>query len=125
VKFDTGYSDVITAAFPATNRLRPPSGNRSLIEERIAVKLNEKTKVQKWTHVPRFRIYDLRHIFGTRLAESGADPFTIMKIMGHSSISTSQTYVHPTPERLEDAFTSVQANTLRRRQDASAASAAS
>ena len=54
--------------------------------------------------ITRFRIYDLRHTFLTRLGEAGADPFTIQKIAGHASILISQRYVHPTPERLEDAF---------------------
>jgi len=54
--------------------------------------------------VPHFRLYDLRHTFLTRLGEAGADPFTIQKIAGHASILVSQRYVHPTPERLEDAF---------------------
>ena len=39
----------------------------------------------------------------TRLGESGADPFTIQKMAGHSSIIVSQRYVHPTPERVEEA----------------------
>ena len=51
-----------------------------------------------------FRLYDLRHTLLTRLGEAGADPFTIQKIAGHASILISQRYVHPTPERLEDAF---------------------
>jgi integrase len=51
-----------------------------------------------------FRLYDLRHTFLTRLGEVNTDPFTIQKIAGHSSIVMSQRYVHPTPERLEDAF---------------------
>ena len=51
-----------------------------------------------------FRLYDLRHTFLTRLGEAGADPFTIQKIAGPASILISQRYVHPTPERLEDAF---------------------
>jgi hypothetical protein len=38
------------------------------------------------------------------LGESGADAFSIMKIMGHSSVTVSQRYVHPTPEILERAF---------------------
>jgi hypothetical protein len=38
------------------------------------------------------------------LGESGADAFTIMKVMGHSSVTVSQRYVHPTPETLEQAF---------------------
>ena len=50
-----------------------------------------------------FRIYDLRHAFWTRLGESDADAYTIMKLMGHGSITISCRYVHPTPERLENA----------------------
>jgi integrase len=57
-----------------------------------------------------FVIHSLRHTFGTRLGESGeADAFTIMKIMGHSRITTSQKYVHPTPDRLERAFEALNA----------------
>lgn len=51
-----------------------------------------------------FRLYDLRHTFLTRLGEANTDPFSIQRIAGHSSIIVSQKYVHPTPERLEDAF---------------------
>ena len=40
----------------------------------------------------------------TRLGEAGADAFTIMRIAGHSSVTVSQRYVHPTPEGLERAF---------------------
>jgi integrase len=48
--------------------------------------------------------HSLRHTFGTRLGESGADAFTIMKIMGHSSVMVSQRYVHPSPESVERAM---------------------
>jgi integrase len=51
-----------------------------------------------------FVVYSLRHTFGTRLGESGADAFTIMRVMGHSTVTVSQRYVHPTPETLERAF---------------------
>jgi hypothetical protein len=40
----------------------------------------------------------------TRLGEAGADAFTIMRIAGHSSVTVSQRYVHPTPEGMERAF---------------------
>jgi integrase len=50
-----------------------------------------------------FVLHSLRHTFGTRLAESGADAFTIMKLMGHSTVAVSQRYVHPSPESLERA----------------------
>ena len=41
----------------------------------------------------------------TRLGEAGADAFIIiMRIAGHSSVTVSQRYVHPTPEGMERAF---------------------
>jgi len=43
------------------------------------------------------------------VGEAGADPFSIQKIAGHSSILISQRYVHPTPERLENAFAKLEA----------------
>jgi integrase len=49
-------------------------------------------------------IHSFRHTFGTRLGEAGADAFTIMKAMGHSTVVVSQKYVHPTPEAMERAF---------------------
>jgi integrase len=45
--------------------------------------------------------HSFRHTFGTRLGESGADAFTIMKLMGHSTVTVSQRYVHPSPESVE------------------------
>ena len=53
---------------------------------------------------PDFVLHSLRHTFGTRLGESGADAFTIMRLMGHSSVTVSQRYVHPSPESVERAF---------------------
>jgi site-specific recombinase XerD len=46
----------------------------------------------------------LRHTFLTRLGEAGADSFTIMKLAGHSSVTVSQRYVHPTSETVQLAF---------------------
>jgi integrase len=51
-----------------------------------------------------FVIHSLRHTMLTRLGESGAEAFTIMRIAGHSSVVVSQRYVHPSPESLENAF---------------------
>lgn len=50
-----------------------------------------------------FVLHSLRHTYGTRLGEGGADAFSIMRLMGHSSVTISQRYVHPTPEALERA----------------------
>jgi site-specific recombinase XerD len=56
-----------------------------------------------------FVIYSLRHSYGTRLGEAGADAFTIMRLMGHSSVTVSQRYVHPSPEAMERAVERLQA----------------
>ena len=53
---------------------------------------------------PRFRLYDLRHTFGSRLAMAGVDLPTLKELMGHSHISTTMRYVHPTPEHKRDAI---------------------
>lgn len=62
-----------------------------------------------------FVVHSLRHTFGTRLGESGADAFTIMRIMGHSGVTISQRYVHPSPESLELAFERLDEINQRRR----------
>ena len=55
-----------------------------------------------------FVLHSLRHTMLTRLGESGVDAFTIMRIAGHSSITVSQRYIHPTPEAVERAFERLQ-----------------
>ena len=55
-----------------------------------------------------FVLHSLRLMFGTRLGEAGVDAFTIMRIMGHSTITVSQRYVHPTPETMENAFVALE-----------------
>jgi integrase len=47
-----------------------------------------------------FVLYSCRHTYGTRLAESGATPFQIQKLMGHSSITISQKYIHISDEHV-------------------------
>jgi integrase len=51
-----------------------------------------------------FVLHSMRHTCLTRLGEAGADAFTIMKLAGHSSVTISQRYVHPTGETVELAF---------------------
>jgi site-specific recombinase XerD len=54
-------------------------------------------------------LHSTRHTFCTRLGESGADAFTIQRLAGHSSITVSQKYVHPTPTVIESAIGRMQA----------------
>jgi len=59
---------------------------------------------QVFSFPEKFVLHSLRHTFLTRLGEAGADAFTIMKIAGHSSVTVSQKYVHPTSGTVELAF---------------------
>jgi integrase len=65
-----------------------------------------------------FVIHSLRHTMLTRLGEAGADAFTIMRIAGHSSVTVSQRYVHPSPDSLERAFERLEARNAAKRESA-------
>jgi hypothetical protein len=45
-----------------------------------------------------FLLYSLRHTFLTRLGESGCDAWTLARVAGHSSVSISSRYVHPSED---------------------------
>ena len=53
--------------------------------------------------IDNFRFHDLRHTFGTRLADTGADPFVIAEIMGHSDLRMTKRYCHATDHRKQGA----------------------
>jgi len=72
---------------------------------------HQHAKVRERLKMPEdFVIHSLRHTMLTRLGLLGVDAFTIMKIAGHSSITISQRYVHPSPESVERAFEKLEAS---------------
>ena len=52
---------------------------------------------------PPFRLYDLRHTYGTRAVEAGIDVFTVAKLMGHADLRITERYVHLSKGHLENA----------------------
>jgi integrase len=63
------------------------------------------------------RFHDLRHTFAAFCIASTADPYAVMKRMGHSSISvTYDTYGHLFPERNQEITEGLEA--LHRRANA-------
>jgi integrase len=51
-----------------------------------------------------FVLYSLRHTFLTRLGESGCDAWTLARIAGHSNVSMSSRYVHPSEDSVLNAM---------------------
>ncbi len=58
----------------------------------------EKSKI-----APAFRLYDLRHTYGTRAIEAGTDPLTLARLMGHADLKTTMRYVHLSKRHLAEA----------------------
>ncbi len=54
------------------------------------------------------RFHDLRHTFASRLAQNGNDPYSIQKLMGHTSFSTTQRYAHHFVESLRRGIVSLE-----------------
>jgi integrase len=56
--------------------------------------------------IARFRLYDLRHTYLTRLGENGVGEIEIMKLAGWSSTRMASHYVHPSKARIGRAVRS-------------------
>ena len=96
---------------PRASRGRPRVSSRRWNEAAETSLEHQHKHVRELLKLPAgFVLHSLRHTYRARLGESGtADTFTIMRLMGHASITTSQRYVHPTPETLELAVRRMEA----------------
>ncbi len=64
------------------------------------------SKLQQRARVPGFHAW--RHTFASYLAMGGADVVTIKKLMGHSSVSTTERYMHVSPAHQAQAVSLLQ-----------------
>lgn len=55
--------------------------------------------------IKNFRWHDLRHTFGSRLAQAGVPILAIKELMGHSQITVTMRYAHLAPSNLTAAVT--------------------
>jgi site-specific recombinase XerD len=56
----------------------------------------------------RYSTHVLRHTFATELLEAGVDLFSIQKILGHRSLTTTATYTHVRRRHLQQACQSLE-----------------
>ena len=57
----------------------------------------------KEAKIQDFRFHDLRHTAATRMADNGADAFTLATILGHSDIRMTARYTHATDSAIHRA----------------------
>lgn len=60
-------------------------------------------RVLRLAGIQKLRWHDLRHSFGSRLAQAGVPIVTIKELMGHASIQMTMRYAHLQPGNLRDA----------------------
>ncbi|MGH3779467.1 MAG: tyrosine-type recombinase/integrase [Pseudonocardiaceae bacterium] len=53
------------------------------------------------------RPHQLRHAYGSNLADAGGGIDVVADLLGHASVTSSQVYVHPDPSRLRSAVDAV------------------
>ena len=53
-------------------------------------------------------IHSLRHSFATHLLEAGVEITVVQRLLGHTSISTTVTYLHVRKERLAEVQSPLQ-----------------
>lgn len=73
----------------------------------------------KKAKVEGFRWHDLRHSYASRLAQAGTDPYSIQRLMGHRTFSTTQRYAHHCVESLRRAVESLDASRMERMKEIS------
>lgn len=60
----------------------------------------------------RVNWHSLRHTFGTLLGAANVDPTTLMKLMGHANLATTQRYLHTDEDRKREAVKRLEATPL-------------
>ena len=85
--------ELLCALWPDSEWLFP--GKRGHLRRSSLDHMHSRVRDAPNSNFPRiFVLYSLRHSFATRLADSGASPAHIQKLMGHSSIVVSEKYIH-------------------------------
>lgn len=61
-------------------------------------------KLKRKTEIPRLHPHLLRHTFATRYLENGGDIYSLREILGHTSLTMVQKYLHLTQQKTTQKF---------------------
>lgn len=79
-------------SLPRTSHLVFPSGSgKKVFSNDLTVTFNRAKEKAK---IHNFRFHDLRHTFGTRMAESGIELSRLQRLMGHQDPKMTSRYIH-------------------------------
>ena len=84
--------------FPSKRRKGSHIGRLNSAHDRLVDKAAREGIAIDWV------LYDFRHTFATKMAQSNVDLATLAAILGHASIRLVQKYVHPTAEHKKSAM---------------------
>jgi integrase len=83
------------------------------------VKLNNAhTAAVSRSGLKKFRLYDCRHTFATRVIQAGVDLVTLKDLLGHATLAMVTRYAHPTEQHRFDAVKKLEAYTEQMRKKA-------
>ena len=61
--------------------------------------------------------HTLRHTYASWLVQNGIDLYTVMRLMGHSTIAMTERYAHLAPNNLKNAVKTLEDSINRERSD--------
>jgi len=61
--------------------------------------------------IPRARVHDLRHSFASMLVQGGVSLYEVQRVLGHSSIETTQRYAHLAPDEYNNVLAALESPT--------------
>jgi integrase len=61
----------------------------------------------------KFKLYDCRHTFATRVLENGTDLLTLASMLGHANLNQVMRYAHPSENRKNEAIKQMQRKTAK------------
>lgn len=119
INFEQGFIEILKQQNKGHKKIQLPLSSKLKIElEKIGIKKSGYVFLKPNTNIPfknirdgfkgalkrakidNFRFHDFRHTVATRLVAKGSDLGTVKEYLAHSSLTTTQRYLHATPENM-------------------------